>query len=143
MKTSKQEIIINHSAKNIYQIVMDIEKYPEFIPWCTSVQIRTKSKKRIIADDVKSLMIIPGIGAKTAKRIIVELKDKFIKEDDEEFLRLDVSGVITDEMNDAFQVLQSLGYSHKQAQKAMKKVEISGGLSGELEDMIKQLLSNI
>ena len=88
-------------------------------------------------------MIIPGIGAKTAKRIIVELKDKFIKEDDEEFLRLDESGVITDEMNDAFQVLQSLGYSYMQAQKAMKKVEISGGLSGGLEDMIKQLLSKI
>ena len=100
-------------------------------------------KKRIIADDVKSLMIIPGIGAKTAKRIIVELKDKFIKEEDEEFISLDESGVITAEMNDAYQVLQSLGYSHMQAQKAMKKVEISGGLSGGLEDMIKQLLSNI
>ena len=34
-------------------------------------------KNQIIAGDVKSLTVIPGIGAKTAKRIIVELKEKF------------------------------------------------------------------
>ena len=50
MKTSKQEVIINHSAKSIYKIVLDIEKYPEFIPWCSDVQIHSKTKKNIIAD---------------------------------------------------------------------------------------------
>ena len=50
MKTSKQEVIINHSAKSIYEIVLDIEKYPEFIPWCSDVQIHSKTKKNIIAD---------------------------------------------------------------------------------------------
>ena len=50
MKESKKEIIINHSAKKIYEIVLDIEKYPEFIPWCSAVIIRSKSKKKIIAD---------------------------------------------------------------------------------------------
>ena len=50
MKTSKQEVIINHSAKSIYEIVLDIEKYPEFIPWCSSVIICKKTKKNIIAD---------------------------------------------------------------------------------------------
>ena len=50
MKTSKQEVIIHHSAKNLYEIVLDIEKYPEFIPWCSAVLIRSKTKKNIIAD---------------------------------------------------------------------------------------------
>ena len=36
-----------------------------------------KFKNQIIAGDVKSLTVIPGIGAKTAKRIIVELSEKF------------------------------------------------------------------
>ena len=50
MKVSKQEVIINHPAKSIYEIVLDIEKYPEFIPWCSTVRIRSKTKKNIIAD---------------------------------------------------------------------------------------------
>ena len=45
MKASKQEVIINHPAKSIYEIVLDIEKYPEFIPWCSAVRIRSKTKK--------------------------------------------------------------------------------------------------
>ena len=50
MKTSKKEVIINHSAKSLYDIVLDIEKYPEFIPWCSEVRIRSKTNKNIIGD---------------------------------------------------------------------------------------------
>ena len=50
MKISKQKVIINHSAKKIYEIVLDIERYPEFIPWCSDVEIKSKTKNNIIAD---------------------------------------------------------------------------------------------
>ena len=50
MKISKQKVIINHSAKKIYEIVLDIEKYPEFIPWSSDVKIKSKTKNNIIAD---------------------------------------------------------------------------------------------
>ena len=50
MKTSKKEVIINHSAKKLYDIVLDIEKYPEFIPWCSEVRIISKTNKKIISD---------------------------------------------------------------------------------------------
>ena len=50
MKISKQEVIINHPAKSLYDIVLDIEKYPEFVPWCSGVRILSKSKKNIIGD---------------------------------------------------------------------------------------------
>ena len=50
MIESKKEILINHSAKNLYTIVLDIEKYPEFIPWCSSVIVHSNSKNKIIAD---------------------------------------------------------------------------------------------
>ena len=40
-----------------------------------------KLKMKIISGDVKALISIPGVGAKTAKRIIIELKDKFSKID--------------------------------------------------------------
>jgi len=50
MKSSQQEIIINYAAKDLYNIVLDIEKYPEFIPWCEAIYIISKSKNEIIAD---------------------------------------------------------------------------------------------
>ncbi|MCK4447245.1 MAG: Holliday junction branch migration protein RuvA, partial [Candidatus Marinimicrobia bacterium] len=40
-------------------------------------------KNRIISGDVKALTLIPGIGMKTAKRIIVELREKFVGMDEE------------------------------------------------------------
>jgi len=50
VKSSKQEIIIKHAARDLYDIVLDIEKYPEFIPWCNSINIISKSKDEIFAD---------------------------------------------------------------------------------------------
>ena len=50
MKFSKQEIIINHRAKDLYKIVLDIEKYSEYIPWCKKIIIKTRSKNEMLAD---------------------------------------------------------------------------------------------
>ena len=50
MKSSKQEIVINHRAKDLYKIVLDIEKYSEYIPWCKKIIIKTRSKNEMLAD---------------------------------------------------------------------------------------------
>ena len=100
-------------------------------------------KKRIIAGDVKSLTVIPGIGPKTAKRIIVELKEKFVTEKDDDISMLFDAEKVPDEMNDAIQALQSLGYSRIQAHKAMKKLEKSGDLTGNLEELLKKALKKM
>ncbi len=49
MKSSKQEIIINHRAKDLYKIVLDVEKYPEFIPWCKKIIVKSRTNKEILA----------------------------------------------------------------------------------------------
>ena len=54
MKSSKQEIIINHRAKDLYKIVLDIEKYSEYIPWCEKIIIKTRSKNEMLADMIVS-----------------------------------------------------------------------------------------
>ena len=100
-------------------------------------------KKRIVAGDVKSLTVIPGIGPKTAKRIIVELKEKFVTEKDDDISMLFDAEKVPDEMNDAIQALQSLGYSRIQAHKAMKKLEKSGDLTGNLEELLKKALKKM
>ena len=50
MKSSEQVIIINHRAKDLYKIVLDIEKYSEYIPWCKKIIIKTRSKNEMLAD---------------------------------------------------------------------------------------------
>jgi len=50
MKKSFREEIINHSADNLFNIVLDIEKYPDYIPWCSSMVIHSHQKNEILAD---------------------------------------------------------------------------------------------
>ena len=99
-------------------------------------------KQRIIAEDVKSLTIIPGIGPKTAKRIILELKEKFVGED------VDISNLIgtdqtSDEIKDVVQALLSLGYKRGQINESLKKLKKTDELDGSLEHIIKKALSKM
>ena len=50
MKSSNKEITINHNAKQLFNIVLDLEKYPEFIPWCIDMRIHSKKANEIFAD---------------------------------------------------------------------------------------------
>ncbi len=50
MKSSNKEVTINHNAKQLFDIVLDLEKYPEFIPWCTDMKIHSKNPNEIFAD---------------------------------------------------------------------------------------------
>ena len=97
-------------------------------------------KKKIIDSDVASLTSIPGIGTKTAKRIIVELKDKFTDQDtgsDLDFLL--VSGD-KDKIDDVTKVLISLGYKRSAINQVIKKLITKDGLDDNIEDIIKAAL---
>ncbi len=100
-------------------------------------------KSRIVAGDVKSLTVIPGIGTKTAKRIIVELKEKFASDLDGK----DDLGFSDEEgspsTRDAVNALLSLGYKQSHVNKTMKDLEISGELSGDLEEIIRKALAKM
>tara|TARA_B100001250_G_C19602000_1_gene701045 strand:+ start:270 stop:707 length:438 start_codon:yes stop_codon:yes gene_type:complete len=50
MKNSKREEIVSHSAKKLFNIVLDIESYPEYIPWCTKMVVNEKKNNEIYAD---------------------------------------------------------------------------------------------
>ena len=50
MKNSKREEVISHSATKLFNIVIDIEKYPEYIPWCTKMIINQRNTNEIFAD---------------------------------------------------------------------------------------------
>ena len=98
-------------------------------------------KKNIIAGDVKSLTVIPGIGPKTAKRIIVELKEKYVDQDDDnlDFLSIAEDGLA----GDAIIALMSLGYKRRQVNQAIRQLEKAGELEGSIEEIIKKALVKI
>ena len=50
MKKSEREEIVLHSAKKLFDIVIDIESYPDYIPWCKQIVINEKKKNEIYAD---------------------------------------------------------------------------------------------
>ena len=50
MKNSKREEVISHSAIKLFKIVLDIESYPEYIPWCTKMIVNQRNKNEIYAD---------------------------------------------------------------------------------------------
>ena len=50
MPKSRQRKIINYNANDLFNIVLDIESYPEFIPWCSNAEIISKKKNNLVAD---------------------------------------------------------------------------------------------
>ncbi len=98
-------------------------------------------KKNIIAGDVKSLTVIPGIGPKTAKRMIVELKEKYVDEDDNnmDFMDAEENGLA----KDAVIGLMALGYKRGHANQAIRELEATGELNGSIEAIIKKALSKL
>lgn len=97
----------------------------------------------VINEDTHKLTKLPGIGAKTAARMILELKDKIKKQDIEtkgSEQKQELNKVIKDNENidEAISALQVLGYSKREIEKAFEKTSLEG-LS--VEDMIRRGLS--
>ena len=97
-------------------------------------------KKKIIDSDVASLTSIPGIGTKTAKRIIVELKDKFTDQDTGSDLDFLLVSDDKDKIDDVMKVLVSLGYKRSAINQVIKKLVTEDGLDDNIEDIIKGAL---
>ncbi len=95
----------------------------------------------IISNDIKTLTKIPGVGSKSAQRIVLELKDKLKTEDaivkDQEIEEKVINNENTDE---AIQALQILGYNKGEITKALDKLDLNG-LS--TEDIIKAALKKL
>ena len=94
----------------------------------------------VITDDVERLTKVPGVGKKTAQRLVLELKDKLAKEDISGDGTEDVKVVKTKIDNDAITALQVLGYSKKEIEQALEKVKTQ---DMSTEEIIKAALKNL
>ena len=99
-------------------------------------------KNSIISGDVASLTKIPGVGAKTAKRIIVELKEKFISIE-EDALGIVEQKHVSNQYGDVLNALLALGYKETHAKKVCSELEREGLMKGKLEVIIKLALGKM
>ncbi|MDD7739799.1 MAG: Holliday junction branch migration protein RuvA [Lachnospiraceae bacterium] len=92
----------------------------------------------VLSDDVKTISRTPGIGKKTAQKLILDLKDKFDLEDafEQKLTHSDGNNDTsvskeTGVFQEAVQALTALGYSNTEALQAVKKVEITDQMNTE------------
>ncbi len=100
----------------------------------------------VVTNDAKTIASAPGIGKKTAEKIIIELKDKLSIEDvlnhtvnSEE--KQEAYSYANEMQSEAIQALVSLGYGNAESMKAVKKVTITEDIT--VEEILKLALKNI
>ncbi len=100
----------------------------------------------ILGDDAKAIAKAPGVGAKTAQRVIIELKDKLSLEDafEQKLANQEQKAELNPAVgvkNEAILALTSLGYSQSEALKVLQGIEISP--DDQVEDVLKMALKQM
>ncbi len=93
----------------------------------------------IASNDVATVQSIKGIGAKTAQRVILDLKDKVLK-----VYALDEVSLVSNNTNkeEALSALEVLGFARKSAEKVIEKI-VKEDPNASVENLIKQALKNL
>ncbi len=128
----------NDSERNLFLMLISISGIgPKLAVSILSGVELEELKSNIISGDIKSLTSIPGVGAKTAKRIIIELKDKLSKTTTTELgFEDDFSSKIS---KDVLSALVGLGYSENMATEVIKRIDPNKS-NKSIESLIKESL---
>lgn len=128
---------LNQEERDFFLLLISISKIgPKSALRMLSSLSPSEFKKAIKGGDLATLIDIPGIGKKTAQRLILELKERVAEEEiieggDEELAR------------DALSALFSLGYTRNEARKAINQVINASKEEIDLASLIKEALKYI
>tara|TARA_Y100000994_G_scaffold249618_1_gene262701 strand:+ start:4766 stop:5368 length:603 start_codon:yes stop_codon:yes gene_type:complete len=133
---------INDKEKQIFKLLISVSG----IGPKTGIQLLSsvsalELEERIKTGEVSLLTSIPGIGSKTAKRIIIELKEKFISLDDDD-LPIEENAFNNSSYNDALDALIVLGYNKKEIMVHLKDI-INKNKNIKTSELIKSTLNKI
>jgi Holliday junction DNA helicase RuvA len=96
----------------------------------------------IAFEDIKALTKLPGVGKKTAQKILLELKDKLSINDIDEDMRPSEFQNENNSMSEAILALESLGYDSMESTKAVSKVS-NKNPDLSVEELIKNALKEL
>lgn len=131
---------VEKSEREIFKLLISVSGIGTGI---ARTMLSSLSPKQIIeaiaSSDVATIQSAKGIGAKTAQRVILDLKEKVLKMYD-----LDEISSLTDNTNksEALSALEVLGFNRKLAEKAVEKV-LKDQPSASVENIIKLALKNL
>ena len=132
---------IDVEEKNTFHLLISISGVGPKLALTILSGVEPKNLKlSIINGDIKALTRIPGVGTKTAKRMIVELKEKFVGSQDSSIEFMDYDKSQSTIFEDAVNALVSLGYKKNHVEGVCIELEKKGDLGNDLELVIKKAL---
>ena len=102
---------------------------------------KTDLLRLLASSDLNGLKKIKGIGAKTAERLVVELRDKVKDLVNETRLTRSSSESDSPQLEDALAALQALGFSRKQSDVALAGIEVNA--KSDTSDLVREALARI
>jgi Holliday junction DNA helicase RuvA len=129
-----------HSEREIFRLLLSVSGIGSSIARTMLSSMEPAQIRDAIANgNVPVIQAIKGIGAKTAQRVILDLKDKILK-----IYGMDEVSHISNNTNkdEALSALEVLGFVRKQAEKVVEKV-LAQDPSLSVENIIKQTLKNL
>lgn len=130
---------------NIFKLLLGVNGIgPKGALAVLSVMTPDDLRFAVLGEDAKSIAKAPGIGNKTAQRVILELKDKISLEDAFEAKTAHVAegqSATSSVKNEAVQALTALGYSSSEALKAVSGVELTEDIT--VEEVLKEALKQM
>ena len=128
------------SEREIFRLLLSVSGIGSSIARTMLSSMSPSQIRDAIANgDVPTIQAIKGIGAKTAQRVILDLRDKVLKVYDIDELSLSANNTNKDE---ALSALEVLGFARKQAERVVDKV-LSQDSSLSVENIIKLALKNL
>ncbi len=129
---------LNQEERDFFLLLISISKIgPKSALRMLSSISPSEFKKAIRRGDITTLTDIPGIGKKTAQRLILELKEKIAEE--EEIMEVGDKELAKDTLS----ALLSLGYTRNEARRAIRKAIDSSKEELDLASLIKEALKYI
>lgn len=131
---------IEKSEREIFRLLISVSGIgPNIARTMLSSLTPQQAKNAIVNGDVSTIQSVKGIGAKTAQRVILDLKEKMLKLGDVEILSSSMGNTNKEE---ALSALEVLGFARKQAEKVCDKILVEMP-NAEVETIIKLALKNL
>ena len=131
---------INKTERAVFKLLISVSGVgPSIARTMLSSMTSEEIQNAIASENVPLIQSVKGIGAKTAQRVIVDLKDKILKTFDIDEVSLTTSNTNKDE---ALSALEVLGFNKKQSDKVVSMI-LKENPDASVENLIKLSLKNL